>query len=338
MLTGNTDLSDLGNVLSIELGATGGTYVADNPSLCIEAPSATWSQRSNSYISYNTSQCGSGYLCPLFSVGGDCVSSCSTCGTLCEPIPITDINSMTLYKTKGCTSVAGDLYIQNLPTSILKKHLLINLQAITHIKGTLYLINCPVITSLSFFPNLVELYGGAYINNVNLVDARLPALTTLLSPVVVEGCNRLCPARYTIVGAGGDDSGCPNIRAEFFYNIQGAATIADLPSFSSILTRAITNLTGNSWQSKTTTTMIEAGPRWMSVEAQTTNISASTFFVALVSPLINNHQLPLYAVTDAEKAFLQSNTIALSYSAFLIAEETGYNSGNTFSGAKCACV
>ena len=325
-------------MLSIGLGTAGGTYVANNPQLCIATPSVTWSQRNNSYISYNGTQCGSGYLCPLFSVEGSCVSSCSTCGNLCEPIPITDINSMTLYKTKGCTAVAGDLYIMNLPTSIIKKQLLINLQGITHIKGSLYLINCPVITSLSFFPNLIELYGAVYINNVNLVDARLTSLTSLLSPVVVEGCDRLCPARYTIVGAGSDDTGCPNIRAKYFFNIQGAVTIADLPAFNSILSRVMTGVTGNTWHGTTTSTMTESGVRWMSVETQATNISASTFFLALVSPVVNNHQLPLYAVTDAEKAFLGSNTIGLSYSPFLAAEATGYNSGDTFSGARCVYV
>ena len=242
MLAGNAFLMDLGNILRIELIASGGTYVANNPSLCIATPSVTWSQRNNSYISYNATQCGAAYKCPLFSVGGYCVSSCSTCGTLCEPIPITDINSLTLYKTKGCTVISGDLYIMNLPTSVTKKLLFNNLQSITRIHGVLYLINCPVITSLSFLQNVVELYGGTYINNVNLVDARLPALTSLQSAVEVDGCDRLCPARYTIVGAGPDDSGCSNLQMVFFFNIQGSITIADLPLFANVITRTIQSI------------------------------------------------------------------------------------------------
>ena len=235
-------LTDIGNILLVALGATGGTYVADNPTLCIEAPSATWSQRSNSYISYNASQCGGGYLCPLFSDGGDCVSSCSTCGTLCDAFPISDLSSLQLYKTKGCTVISGDLYIQNLPSSIAKATLLANLQGVKRIQGKLYLLNNPYLASLMFLQNVVEVYGGVYLNNPNLVDARLPALTTLLSPVVVEGCDRLCPARYTMAGASPNDSGCSNLQMEFFYNIQGSITIADLPLFANVITRTIKSI------------------------------------------------------------------------------------------------
>ena len=235
-------LTDLGNILSIELGASGGTYVADNPSLCIEAPSVTWAQRSDSYISYNATQCVSGNLCPLFSDGGYCVSSCGTCGTLCNAFPITDMSSLELYKTKGCTVISGDLYIMGLASSISKGTLLANLQGITRINGVLYLLNNAFLTSLLFFENVVELYGGVYLNNPNLVDTRLPTLSTLHTAVVVDGCDRLCPARYTSAGAVTDESGCSNLEEDFFYDIQGSITIADLALFEAVITRVMKNI------------------------------------------------------------------------------------------------
>ena len=235
-------LTDLGSLLAFQLAASGGTYVADNPSLCIETPSVTWAQRSDSYISYNATLCGLAYACPLSGDGGHCVSSCKTCGALCPAFPITDLLSLELYKTKGCTAISGDLYIMSLPASVSDSVLTASLRNITRIHGVLYLLNNPFVTSLLFFENVVELYGGVYLNNPNLVDTRLPALSTLQSAVMVDGCDRLCPARYTTAGAATDDSGCSNLQMDFFYDVQGSITFEDLPLLEDVITRVMKNI------------------------------------------------------------------------------------------------
>ena len=47
---------DSGNVLSVQLTASGGTLMSGNAMQCIAAPSVTWGQRTDSYISYNATQ------------------------------------------------------------------------------------------------------------------------------------------------------------------------------------------------------------------------------------------------------------------------------------------
>ena len=52
-------LVDSGNILSIMVLASGGTLMSGNVKQCIAAPSVTWGQRTDSYISYNATQvCG----------------------------------------------------------------------------------------------------------------------------------------------------------------------------------------------------------------------------------------------------------------------------------------
>ena len=53
--TGNPNLISVGNILDIQLGASGGTYVWDNPALCFTAP-LQWAQRKESLIAYDLSQ------------------------------------------------------------------------------------------------------------------------------------------------------------------------------------------------------------------------------------------------------------------------------------------
>ena len=276
-------------------------------------------------------QCGAGALCPLFSVDGLCVSSCADCGQLCEPFPITDLASLTLYKTRGCTVIAGDLYIINLPSSILKATLLANLQRVTRIHGTVYVVNNQFFTSLLFLQNVVEMYGGFYLNNPNLVDTRLPGLESLATPVVVEGCARLCPARYTVVaGLPANDSACPNLVEKAFYNIQGTVTIADLPTFAGIITRVTMDISNGTWLGMVAATMIEGGVRWMSVQTVATDLPPQFVYVAALENIVSSGLLSSYVRSSAEAAFLASNHVALSFPPFSSAASAGFNSGDTF--------
>jgi len=180
-------------------------------------------------------------------VGSACVSQCSTCGVLCEAFPISDISSLRLYSTKGCTIVAGDLYLVRLPFSITLAVLFDHLQTIRHIRGTLYLQDCPWVTSLFPFRNLLSLKGASFSNMENLVDARIPGLQQLVNKNVhVENCNRLCPARYTAVGTSPDDSDCPNLQVRFFVRVEGVLPVSSiLDVWQDVMFNALRNISAN---------------------------------------------------------------------------------------------
>ena len=180
-------------------------------------------------------------------MGSTCVSQCSTCGVLCEAFPISDLTSLRLYSTKGCTIVAGDLYLVRLPFSITLAVLFDHLQTIQHIRGTLYLQDSPWVTSLFPFRNILSLNGASYSNMDNLVDTRIPGLQKLSkNNVHVENCNRLCPARYTAIGASPDDSDCPNLQLRIFVRIEGFLPASSvLAVWQDVMFNALRNISAN---------------------------------------------------------------------------------------------
>jgi hypothetical protein len=179
----------------------------------------------------------------LFKLDGLCVSQCQNCGTICEAFPITDINSAQLYSGKECTIITGDLYIQDLPTSVTKKLLFDSLQTVRHIRGDLYFLDNPFISAMTFFSNLEGLHGAHYSNNAQLVDARMPSLEQLSGAVTVEGCDRLCPARYTTVGTVAEDDACPNPTIEYYFEIKGDASGDMIWVIRNAFARLLTNVT-----------------------------------------------------------------------------------------------
>jgi hypothetical protein len=97
---------------------------------------------------------------------------------------------------------------------------------------------------MTFLSNLVSLNGAVYINNPQLIDARLFSLKTMSGNVTVEGCDRLCPARYTAVGTAVDQSGCVNPQLEYFLHIDGPVTANDLSTVGGIMATVVRNATG----------------------------------------------------------------------------------------------
>jgi hypothetical protein len=53
----NVVLMDAGFVLYVQIGAAGGTYMAENPRQCMEA-SLRWTFRTDSLVEYSRSQVG----------------------------------------------------------------------------------------------------------------------------------------------------------------------------------------------------------------------------------------------------------------------------------------
>ena len=125
-----------------------------------------------------------------------CVSQCPSCGTVCASFPVTDADSATYYASKHCTVIHGDLFVTNIPSSVLEVLLLDLFSDVRVIRGNIYVNNNLFLTSLSFLGNLTSVNGISLLNNPNLVDASLPSLTSLNGDVTVKGCFRLCPARY----------------------------------------------------------------------------------------------------------------------------------------------
>ena len=186
-----------------------------------------------------------GITCNLFTQGPLCVSRCAGCGVLCEPFPITDLNSLGLYLSRGCTTVVGDLYIMNLPSTITKAILTINLATVRYVTGTLYIINCQWLGSLLPLQSLVSMGSAFYSDNPNLVDTRIPGLKQLGSNVTVVNCNRLCPARYTVVGTSPSDAGCPNLQLEYYFHVTGNVSVNQLALIEGITYNALQSIAKN---------------------------------------------------------------------------------------------
>jgi hypothetical protein len=181
----------------------------------------------------------------MYEVNGQCTSVCNNCGVLCESFPISDLASLQLYRSKGCTIIVGDLYIMGLAVTVTKKLLFDNLNKVRSIRGVLYFHDNTYMSAMTFFSELVEVYGISYRNNPILVDARMPSLAELRGEVVVEGCDRLCPARYTVVGASPDDSGCTNPLMEYSFRVVGDARREDIELLGNLTARVGQYVTNN---------------------------------------------------------------------------------------------
>jgi hypothetical protein len=182
--------------------------------------------------------------CSLYDVNGTCTSGCESCGVLCEAFPIRDLDSLSLYKKYGCNIISGDLYIIELPVEVTKAILYDNLHRVRAIQGHLYVMHNAHITSMTFFEHLERVDGITYINNPSLADAHLNSLESLDIPTRVEGCARLCPARYTESrDSGASEDACANPGMRFYVAIAGRAARGDLAVVGDVMTRVVRSLT-----------------------------------------------------------------------------------------------
>jgi len=181
----------------------------------------------------------------MYEVGDLCTSVCSNCGTICEAFPITDLASAMLYSTKKCTTVIGDLYIMGLPVTVTKKVLFDNLNTIQYIRGDLYMKDNAYMPAMTFFSGLLGVYGIHYENNIILSDARMPSLIQLRGPVTVDGCDRLCPSRYTSLNSAADDPSCTNALVDVYLYLSGNFKMSDLPLIGMTLSSIVQNVTNH---------------------------------------------------------------------------------------------
>ena len=152
--------------------------------------------------------------------------------------------SLSLYKEQGCNIVAGDLYIIDLATDVSESALLAALGELYIIQGHMYIMHNEHLPSVTFLKHLESVDGITYVGNPILIDAHLHGLESYTIPIVVEGCPRLCPARYTDkTDSGEDESACPNPKIRFFLHVAGNAAEDELHVLGDMLARVMHSTT-----------------------------------------------------------------------------------------------
>ena len=163
---------------------------------------------------------------------------------LCEAFPIRDLVSLSLYKEQGCSIISGDLYIIELPNDVLKDVLLDSLKTVRVIQGHLYVMHNEHLTAMTFFNDIDRVDGITFIDNPVLLNAHMHGLDNFDIPIVVEGCPRLCPARYTDkTESGEDESMCADPVIRLFLRVEGGATEEQLNVLGDLMTRVVRSTT-----------------------------------------------------------------------------------------------
>ena len=159
---------------------------------------------------------------------GICFSRCSTCGTICNAVPIVDMAGIAYYAENNCTRIIGDLIITNIPQAM-SDYDLMPLISIESIEGALVIRdNYYYMTTLKFLANLRRVHSITLANTA-LVDARLPRLQIMDGPITVKNCYRLCPNRYpSTQQLSLDQSMCANITASLIVNVLGRTDLGSL--------------------------------------------------------------------------------------------------------------
>ena len=140
--------------------------------------------------------------------------------------------------------VVGDLFMTNLPISILGGEILDNIGAVTELRGTLYILGNQYLTSMFAFQNLQSAYGIHYSNNPFLLDARMPGLQNLRDGTFLEGCDRLCPAYRTKIGYAPDDPSCVTKTLIYVFHVTGLVLPSDTSLFSDVFAYGVSLATG----------------------------------------------------------------------------------------------
>ena len=159
---------------------------------------------------------------------------------LCGAFPIRDVVSLSLYTRQRCNVISGDLYILEMPADVTKTRLLAALDSVQAIQGRLYIMHNPFLTAMLFFSSLHRVDGITFIDNPLLVDGRISSLENPNIPVDVEGCPRLCPARYSSKAhTDGSDDQCADVGVQYFLGVFDDASRADLNLLEGLIARVL---------------------------------------------------------------------------------------------------
>ena len=170
-------------------------------------------------------------------VGSLCVSQCQGCGDICEAFPISTFTSLQIYDNKNCTIISGDFYVHNLDTTVTLKALTTVFASLQVVRGSIYIVNNPFLSSANFFKSLVEVDNIYITNNPSLIDTGLLLLQTVHGVVSVTGCDRLCPALHPKVPyrLPTNTTGCSRPAVVLACHIDGPATSADFSSITRLI-------------------------------------------------------------------------------------------------------
>jgi hypothetical protein len=206
---------------------------------------------------------------------------------LCEAFPIRDLVSLSLYKEQGCDIVAGDLYITELPIDASKTVLTNALRAVRVIQGHLYIMHNVHLTAVLFFSQLESVDGVTFVDNPTLVDARIDSLLSNDFTTVVEGCQRLGPARYTTRASSTyDQSECTDPGVRYYLGVFDYASRDDLDVLAALVARVlhlvcvadwvVTDSHTVQWDGSASVSVIESGAGWWHVVVETSAINPET--------------------------------------------------------------
>ena len=233
----------------------------------------------------------------------------------------------------------------NLPASLTRKVLSGYVATIQQIRGTLHVRNNMYRTGMNFFTNLQSVDGIAYFNNPLLTDTRLSNLKNINGNVTVAGCPRLCTQRYTMVGAGPDDSNCTNTDLNHFFQVLGDISMFNATRFADIMARAARNITANQvnymhslffirsfdallkWNGRVQTRVVEQGSRWINLQAILLAVNTK-----IASATVDASVIPNFAVGAAEMNLVHSFSFTNIVSAFFTPTQVGYNEGSWLIG------
>ena len=140
--------------------------------------------------------------------------------TVCQSIRISDTLTLPLSQ-QACTVVLGDVRINSLriaPASFMYGIF----QGITQITGSLIITESDAVTSLRMFAQLQYVDSVVLTNNINLVDATLPALAT--TPLIeLSGNVLLCPGRYPVPTTD-DTQHCNTVDGSVYFSVSPSHT------------------------------------------------------------------------------------------------------------------
>jgi hypothetical protein len=173
-----------------------------------------------------------------------CTSACTDCGVLCEPFPVTDLESARFYSSQRCTTILGDLHLYSLPTTLTYAVLLLHLGLIEEIRGALIFRHNEYLPRITFLKKLHHVEGIEIVDMPVLADAQIPSLKYIGRGTHIEGCFRLCPARYPSLQYTSDDTDCPSFLYEFYSFLSGSVHEEQLFVFNSLISQMVFQLTG----------------------------------------------------------------------------------------------
>jgi hypothetical protein len=70
----------------------------------------------------------------------------------------------------------------------------------------------------------------------------------------------------------------------------------------------------------------------MNVKTVSSGVDANAYLLDPVRSVVDGHRLALFAVSADEKLFFANNNVSTVYAPLLVAEDSGYNSGNLLLG------